>query len=299
MPIKSTAARAVSQAPLKEARCAAGCGAVVLYRTNPRILCPTCRPHRRAAQVRASVATQRRKRGVPEIKGKEIHCARCGNTVTLNRSTRAKFCAPCRVLDARERARHRVRAASRERGAPEIGSLEHCRHCGAGFERRGARNYLCPPCGKRSISRSLTPEQRAKARLYKREWSERAGPEVMSEYQKRSRARRKQNPGFAINERMSAAIRGSLVAGKGGKGWQSLVGYSLAELMTHLERQFLRGMSWENRGDWHIDHIVPLNSFKFKTPDDPGFRAAWALTNLRPLWATDNLTKSGRIMHLL
>lgn len=64
--------------------------------------------------------------------------------------------------------------------------------------------------------------------------------------------------------------------------------------MAHLERQFLPGMTWENRGEWHIDHIRPLCSFQFQTPDCPQFREAWALTNLQPLWAQDNLKKGGR-----
>ena len=69
--------------------------------------------------------------------------------------------------------------------------------------------------------------------------------------------------------------------------------------MTHLERQFLPGMTWGNRGEWHIDHIVPLASFTFTSPDDPEFRAAWALTNLRPLWAKDNIRKSAKRTHLI
>src|SRR3546814_9626669 len=66
-----------------------------------------------------------------------------------------------------------------------------------------------------------------------------------------------------------------------------------------LERQFLPGMSWDNRGEWHIDHIRPLCAFEFTSPDDPQFREAWALTNLRPLWARDNLRKGGRLDLLL
>jgi hypothetical protein len=65
----------------------------------------------------------------------------------------------------------------------------------------------------------------------------------------------------------------------------------MEELKTHLGRQFLRGMGWHNMGQWHIDHIIPLSSFTITGPDDPELRRAWALTNLRPLWAVDNLTK--------
>ena len=87
--------------------------------------------------------------------------------------------------------------------------------------------------------------------------------------------------------------------GKGGLSWQELVPYTLADLTVHLERQFLPGMTWANIGTWHVDHIVPLKAFSFSTADDPEFRAAWALTNLRPLWAADNLKKQAARTHLL
>lgn len=98
---------------------------------------------------------------------------------------------------------------------------------------------------------------------------------------------------------MSTAIRLSLTGGKGRRKWESLVGYSVEELKTHIERQFLRGMSWVNMADWHIDHIVPKSSFTYSSPEDESFKACWALTNLRPLWAKDNLSKSDARTHLI
>jgi len=102
------------------------------------------------------------------------------------------------------------------------------------------------------------------------------------------------SPAYRINDTLKVQIRKSLRGTKNGRAWEVIVGYSLAELMAHLERQFLRGMAWENHGEWHIDHIRPLCSFEFQTPDCPQFREAWALTNLQPLWAADNIRKGGR-----
>ena len=86
---------------------------------------------------------------------------------------------------------------------------------------------------------------------------------------------------------------------KGGRPWEALVGYTVHQLRTHLERQFRDGMSWGNRSLWHIDHIIPLSSFRFSSVDDPEFKAAWAMTNLRPLWAADNIRKHGKRQTLL
>lgn len=75
--------------------------------------------------------------------------------------------------------------------------------------------------------------------------------------------------------------------------------YTVSELMAHLERQFVKGMGWHNMDKWHIDHIVPLSSFTITGPDDPELRRAWALTNLRPLWAKQNLKKSSKVEFLI
>jgi len=108
------------------------------------------------------------------------------------------------------------------------------------------------------------------------------------------REHRASNPGYDISKRISHGIRLSMQAGKSGRRWETLVGYSLNDLMLHLERQFAKGMSWANRSEWHIDHILPLASFDFATPECPGFKAAWALTNLRPLWSGENVSKGAK-----
>jgi hypothetical protein len=50
-------------------------------------------------------------------------------------------------------------------------------------------------------------------------------------------------------------------------------------------------MDWSNYGDWEIDHIIPLVRFSYGSVDDADFSAAWALSNLRPLWQRDNASK--------
>jgi hypothetical protein len=89
-------------------------------------------------------------------------------------------------------------------------------------------------------------------------------------------------------------MKNHLKGRKGGRSWTALVGYSVDKLMRHIERQFLPGMTWENRSLWQVDHIVPLARFSFTSVDDPEFRAAWALTNLRPLWSEQNLQKRAK-----
>lgn len=71
-----------------------------------------------------------------------------------------------------------------------------------------------------------------------------------------------------------------------------LVGCSPQELKEHLEKQFTEGMSWENRKEWHIDHIIPLSSAK----TEEELYKLCHYTNLQPLWAEENLKKSNKIL---
>jgi len=72
-----------------------------------------------------------------------------------------------------------------------------------------------------------------------------------------------------------------------------LVGCSVEFLIKYLESKFTDGMSWENRGKergkWHIDHIRPCNTFDLT--DENEQKRCFHYTNLRPLWAEDNLCR--------
>ena len=69
-----------------------------------------------------------------------------------------------------------------------------------------------------------------------------------------------------------------------------LLGYSPTDLKLHIESLFIDNMTWDNYGEWHIDHIKPIS--KFEKTDDTSI--VNSLENLRPLWAIDNLKKSNK-----
>lgn len=70
------------------------------------------------------------------------------------------------------------------------------------------------------------------------------------------------------------------------------LGCSVVELKLYLESKFLPGMTWENYGKWHVDHILPLSKFDLTDPDQ--FKKAVHFSNLQPLWATDNIKKGNK-----
>lgn len=103
------------------------------------------------------------------------------------------------------------------------------------------------------------------------------------------------DPTFRLNESVSRLMRYHLKENKGGQHWEDLVGYTIEDLENHLETQFKEGMNWANYGDWHIDHIKPVSSFDFENPKDKEFQKCWALDNLQPLWAKENIKKGDKL----
>jgi hypothetical protein len=128
-----------------------------------------------------------------------------------------------------------------------------------------------------------------------RRWREANLDEVRRRGNEREARKRAENPGYRIQTAIKAGIHKSLRGQKAGRKWELLVGYTNSELMAHLESLFLPGMTWENYGEWHIDHIKPISSFTITSAEDDGFMCCWALENLQPLWAIDNLKKGARL----
>ena len=141
----------------------------------------------------------------------------------------------------------------------------------------------------RKPKRPETPE----ARQRRLEWQRRNNKRYHKTLMERRRERYKSDPLYKIRMNVAREMRKQLATGKGRKRWQDAVGYSIEDLRSHLERQFTKDMSWRNYGmnGWHIDHIIPVVEFKIKEFGDAEFKACWALSNLRPLWAKANITK--------
>lgn len=89
-----------------------------------------------------------------------------------------------------------------------------------------------------------------------------------------------------LRNRLLQAVKTNAKAGSAVKD----LGCTIYQLKTHLESKFQPGMTWENHGEWHIDHIEPLS--KFDLTDRSDFLKATNYTNLQPLWKIDNLVKS-------
>lgn len=141
-------------------------------------------------------------------------------------------------------------------------------------------------------------KNREKVTAQRKEWA-RNNKERLRENRrvsaKKSYEKNKQKPGFRISQSISSGIRQAIKASKANRHWETLVGYTLSELMTHLERLFTPKMNWDNYGSyWHIDHIKPQSWFLYESAESEAFKACWSLSNLQPLEASKNQVKGNR-----
>ena len=153
----------------------------------------------------------------------------------------------------------------------------------------GLRPY-CRPC-KAEESRKYRKRNPDTAVRASAAWAER-NPERVAQRRRKFQSRHDYRVMHAISARIYLLLKGQK-----NERTERLVGYSAEQLVAHIERQFLPGMTWGNYGDWHVDHIRPLSSFA--GADKETVRSAWCLSNLRPIWAEDNLRKNSKMTHLL
>ena len=152
--------------------------------------------------------------------------------------------------------------------------------------------------------------QKNKERLYKKkregieqdEEKRLSASEYRKEYYKKNkeRERKKQNEYKSKRAKTDPAFR--MIKNYRKRTWEAyknnrkskttleLLGCSPEELAQHLEKQFQPGMTHDNYGEWHIDHIRPIASFDLSDPKEA--EKCFHYTNLQPLWAADNLFKS-------
>ena len=103
----------------------------------------------------------------------------------------------------------------------------------------------------------------------------------------------KTDPHFKLKQALSHRIWGALKGQVKSKRTMELLGCTIDELWIHMESKFTEGMTKENYGKWHVDHIMPCASFDLSDPEQQA--KCFHYTNLQPLWALDNIKKGNRV----
>jgi hypothetical protein len=139
----------------------------------------------------------------------------------------------------------------------------------------------------------MTPDERL--RLRREVWIKYHGESYRKRAAEYMRMKRRTDERFAIAERLRARVKTATRRAGACKaaGTEDLTGCSADALASWMERQFSDGMSWQNRSEWHIDHIIPCSAFDLR--DEYQQRVAFHYTNLRPLWKSQNMRKSSSV----
>ena len=219
-----------------------------------------------------------------------------------------KECSKCKITKPLEQFPNDPRCSDGKRGTckgcritqwiPKENEILTCRLCNEEkhftlFASKGGKQkpYQCKICvnEKNREKRHLNNEEYNRKI---RESYERNKEKINETRRKNLQKRRETDPHYrammALHCRLYMAVQEKI-----GKTME-LVGCSKNDLFAHLESKFTEGMTWENYGKWHIDHIRPCASFNLEDPEEQKKCFHW--TNLQPLWAQDNIRKGAKFV---
>jgi len=208
-------------------------------------------------------------------------CKICKNKQNLDKASTAEY---------KERKKNYDKAYNKSDAGKEVNRKGH--------EKRKEKYHSDPEFREREKGRlrlfSSQPEQKKKAADRQREMPNELRAKHTREWRQRnrdkfnawSRAYIKKNKHRFAWRQMLADTHRRIGTKKEDRTVEEL-GYSAEILKLHMENLFQEGMSWDNHGEWHIDHIKPVSSFDKNTKPS----IINALSNLQPLWAKDNLSK--------
>jgi len=152
--------------------------------------------------------------------------------------------------------------------------------------------YLCKMChraGQKERCKKWREANRELSRVRYKNWSK----NNKSKLALRERIK-KQNLNYKLSGILRSRLYGALHGGcKSGSAVKDL-GCSIEKFKLWIEMHWQDGMNWNNHGDWHLDHKIPLS--KFNLSDRQQLLLACHYTNIQPLWAFDNLSKNNKII---
>lgn len=238
--------------------------------------------------------------------GLHTHCRPCKKQRDAER--RARPDQQARQKAWRDANKDRIKQYNEEYRAAGYRSTDHVRawyHANLDHSRAYNREKMrqlraANPDKYRKIARQRYYADHGKALKIAREYAAKNRHAINERARERTKRLYRSDAWFNLCRKFAARLR-RLIHDKAGLTTIEILGYTREELIAHIEKQFTKGMTWEKvlSGEIHIDHIRPVSSFDISDQDDPAMKDCWALTNLRPLWAKDNLSKGAQITHLI
>lgn len=142
---------------------------------------------------------------------------------------------------------------------------------------------------RRAMHRQWSAKNKEHKIIWDRQWRK-SNPDKMRAFRRKQRI----NPKYRLKSNLCKRMREFMKRGLHKQSATKLIGCSRQHLMQWIEKRFTKGMAWNNYGEWHVDHIIPCASFDLSKPEQQ--RMCFHYTNLRPLWAAENMAKSDTII---
>lgn len=160
-------------------------------------------------------------------------------------------------------------------------------------QHKDGHSPYCKNCAtERELKNRLenVEEWRENHRKNQAAWRSQNKEKAAASKKKWKKSRRARDPIFRLQESLRARIRLVLAGKCKSKSSFQLLGCDLETYKSYLENQFTEGMSWDNYGEWEIDHIEPCCSFDLTLPENQ--LICFNYKNTKPLWRAENLAKA-------
>lgn len=188
-------------------------------------------------------------------------------------------------LTKEEQKRIYMREYARKRKATDPAFAEKCRE--ATKKSQAKRRQL-----DKDTTALWREKNKEKIAAYNKAYREKNKVELVKNACERAKQKRKTDPTYVLMRRERVRIYDALKGIRKAARTETLLGCSYEFFRGYIEGKFNNGMSWENIGQWHIDHIRPLASFDLSDPEQQ--KLAFHYTNQQPLWAIDNIKKGAK-----
>ena len=180
---------------------------------------------------------------------------------------------------------------------------------GVVFGSSGRRNIG----GKKVADKKWREKNKEKVSVYVQTWNDKNKEhrkEYIKEYHKNNidkirktkrdyeRNRKERDPLYKLISNFRTAIYQVLKESnvEKNKHYFDILQYTPEQLITHLENKFTDKMTWDNYGEWHVDHKLPITHFNISEMGDSEFMKCWSLDNLQPMWGDENIKKSNKLL---
>lgn len=201
---------------------------------------------------------------------KAISCVQCQTSFIRSKSKQNTCSKECKIKQKEEL--RKISYIKEKKEKQEIKIINSCEICGISFHARTNRQKCCSEECRSFYSRK--------------------------DMAKRARENRKEDVNVRIAENLRSRLSRAIKKGYKPVSAVSDLGCSIEDFKRHLESKFYnhkktgKAMSWDNYGEWHIDHVDAIS--KFDLTNEEELKKACHYTNLQPLWAPDNLSKGNR-----